>query len=331
MCPNLYFPSDDFSSADKDYDLAADYLELSAFFSQNNQALTSDLINASEISAEDDYSDVNEEVIDREEIVSAAVKRISSRATILGEVYPFKIDDNGDVLYFNGIDNLSLGCASYLLCLILSHLKSVSPVLTASSAYPSDSDIILLRRYFQYFATAAMAAEIGGGAWSFGHPRPDQSGFIQKLEEIWGVIRDGKIEIDSSAPTHPQDDQIDIFAWRGHPDNLPGFLFAGAQVATGKNWKDKSIKSHLRSVFWDRWFGKQPVSQMVCYHIIPFTRPDSLFRDDVTVLGNVLHRLRVPYRVQEAESLQSLGVQIEAFNELPNAVDWIKNYRSQHV
>lgn len=149
-----------------------------------------------------------------------------------------------------------------------------------------------------------------GQAWSFDHPRPDHSGFLEKLTGIWATLRDGCVDPDSSAPQSPKDDQIDVFAWRGHSDGLPGFLLAGAQVATGKNWKDKSIKSHLSDVFWKRWFGRQPVSQLLCYHIIPFARPDVDFRDDVLVLGNVLHRLRVPYRVDQAVELHAQGVPI---------------------
>ncbi len=65
---------------------------------------------------------------------------------------------------------------------------------------------------------------------------------------------------------------------------------------------------------------------MVCYHIIPFSRADDSFFDDVRVLGNVLHRLRVPYRVQEAVMLIEQGVLIEAFDLLPKAVQWLKTY-----
>lgn len=321
MSVTLYFPVDE-----ADPDLAADYLELTSFFSPDQQALTSDLINAQEIGAEEDYADVEEEIQVREDIVSQATRRIAGRQSAIGLAYPFELDENGTVLTFTGNDT-HLGQAAYLLCLILSHLKSISPVLEGSSVYPDEADIAKLRRYFQYFATAALAAEVGGQAWSFGHPRPDHSGFLEKLKEIWGFLRDGSVDPDPSAPQRPQDDQIDIFAWRKHPDGLPGFLLAGAQVATGANWKEKSIKSHLTDVFWKRWFGRQPVSQLTCYHIIPFARPDASFRDDVAVLGNVLHRLRIPYRVAQAADLHENGTSIEAFDLLPQTVNWLTEYR----
>lgn len=55
--------------------------------------------------------------------------------------------------------------------------------------------------------------------------------------------------------------------------------------------------------------------------------PDDTFRDDVLVLGNVLHRLRLPLRVMEAEALAKRGVAIEAFDELPDIVAWLQDYR----
>lgn len=325
MSTALYFPHDEFSERKPDFDLSADYLELTAFFSSDDNAFTKDLINASEIGADEDYADVNEEVILREEIVSGTVTRIAGRIRALGTSYPFVLDENGDVLSFRR-QNLTHGQAAYLLCLVLSHLKSVSPILDGSIVYPTDAEIRDLRQYFQYFATAALAAEIRGQAWSFGHPRPDSSGFLDKLKEIWQTLRDGSIDPDPSAPNSPKDDQIDIFAWRGHSDGLPGFLLAGAQVATGNNWREKSLKSHLTDVFWKRWFGRQPVSQLVCYHIIPFARPDVQFRDDVLTLGNVLHRLRVPCRVEQAAVLAGEGIAIEALDLLPQAAEWLEGY-----
>lgn len=217
MTVALYFPLDEATP-----DIGADYLELTSFFSRDNQAFTSDIINASEIGAEEDYGDVDAEINQREEIRSQVIRCIGDRKTALGDCYPFKLDAQGDLLIYQK-DSIEIGQAAYLLSLILSHLKSVSPILSGSSVYPHEDEVRKLREYFQYFATAALAAEIGGQAWSFGHPRPDHTGFFTKLKEIWGVLKDGMVDPDPSAPIHPQDDQVDIFAWKGHPDGLPGF------------------------------------------------------------------------------------------------------------
>jgi hypothetical protein len=325
MSVALYLPYDEFDNGPPNFDLAADYLELTAFFAQDQLAFTKDLINTSEIGAEDDYADVDEEMTNREEIVSGTVTMISRRARALDSSYPFELDENGDILTFLGREP-TLGQAAYLLCLVLSHLKGVSEVLAGTAFHPTDAEIRSLRLYFQYFATAALAAEIRGRAWSFGYPRPDSSNFKTKLEEIWRIFKDGCVEPGEDAPNSPKDDQIDVFAARLHPDGLPGFLLAAAQVATGDNWDKKSIRGHLDHVFCQRWFGRQPATTMVCYHIIPFSRPDSKFSDDVRQFGNVLHRLRVPYRVQEAAALVKQGIKIEAFDRLIEAVEWLQIY-----
>ncbi len=327
MNPVLYFPSDEFAGGETlDMDLAADFLELNALFSNDGQSFSEEIVNALELAAETEYEDVDDEIRTREEVAAGAVNRMASRKRVLATSYPFDIDDNGDVIFFTG-EQADLGHTAYLVSLILSNLQSVSPLLVGSGVHPTEEEVLRLRKYFQYLATAAIAAEVGGPAWSFGFPRPDRTGFFPKLSEIWESLRDGTVGADSSAPADPKDDKIDIFAWREQKDGLPGFLLLAAQVATGRDWKEKSLKSHVGGVFQQRWFSRRaPVSAMVAYHVIPFARPDEEFRDDVLVLGNVLHRLRVPFRVSEAIDLVSNGVAVEAFDQLDHASEWIQSY-----
>lgn len=325
MSAAVRLPSEEFGGAGPpNLDLAADYLELSAVFSEEKQSFSQDIVGALDVSADSEFDDVDAEMRNREEIANDAVGRMVSRKRALAATYPFELDDRGDVISFVAKERHP-GQTAYLVSLLLSNLRAVSPLLGDSEAHPSCDDVRALRQWFQYFATAALAAEIGGQAWSFGFPRPDGTGFSAKLTEIWGVLKDGSVEADPSAPNDPKDDGIDVFAWREQKDGLPGFLLAAAQVATGRGWKDKSIRSHVNHVFPDRWFGRRPVTRMVPYHVIPFARPDGEFRDDVRVLGNVLHRLRVPRRVSEADALARNG-QVEAFDRLDEAAEWIASY-----
>lgn len=324
--PAPYLPSDEFTGyGPPDLDLAADYLELKAVFSSEGQSFSEDIVDALELAAEAEYADVNAEMESREEVAAGAVARMTSRMRVLGAAYPFDLDRRGDAIVFTA-DEPDLAQSAYLISLLLSNLRSLSPLLDGSDLHPSDEEVRQLRQYFQYFATAAIAAEIQGPAWSFGHPRPDGTGFVKKLTEIWSVLKDGAVGVDPTAPAAPKDDQVDVFAWREQPDGLPGFLLVAAQVATGRNWKDKSIKSHIARVFAARWFERLPATEMVAYHVVPFARADDEFRDDVLVLGNVLHRLRVPRRVSEALDLIRDGVLIEAFDELDNAAHWLNSY-----
>lgn len=330
MNPALYLPADEFAEqfADvlsKNFDIAADFLELSALLSYEGQAFSNDIIRTLEQLAEGEYEDVDAEIKMREDAATAAVNCMASRKNILSESYPFEIDNYGDVVYFIG-DLYDVGQNAYLLSLILSNLKSITPLLNRDGVHPTAADERDLRRFFQYFATAAIAGEVGGQAWSFGFPRPDRSGFIPKLSQIWDTLNDGEVGAHASAPSSPKDDGIDVFAWRGHQDGLPGFLFVAAQVASGKNWESKSLRDHIGNAFPKRWFKTPPASNMIPYHVIPFVLPEERFRDKVHVLGNILHRLRVPSRVSEAVILVHEGVKVEAFELLAEASLWLQSY-----
>ena len=322
----VYLPPDAFGGVGPpDLDLAADYLELKAVFSEAGQSFSEDIVDALEIGADERPKDVNAEMEGREEVAAGAIARMASRKRVLRAAYPFEVDEWGDVVSFTASEP-DLGQVAYLVSLVLSNLRALTPLLDDPELHPTETEVRQLRQYFQYFATAAIAAEIGGPAWSFGFPRPDKTGFITKLSEIWALLKDGTVEPDPSAPRSPKDDKVDIFAWRQQRDGLPGFLLVAAQVATGSDWKDKTLKAHIDKTFQDRWFGRRPVTVMVAYHVIPFARPDGLFRDDVSKLGNVLHRLRVPGRVAEAVGLVQSGVMIEAFDQLGGAKEWIRSY-----
>ena len=324
----LYLPLDSVTGRTVDVDLMADYLELSAFFAVDATARSSDLINAIAVGATEEHVDADDEMrAGAEELRARAVNRVRVRQNVVGREYPFRLEPGGDVLACER-DEQSFGQAAYVLCLVLSNLMPRSQILSGSDLHPDVDEVRRLRRYFQYFATAALAGEVQGNAWSFGFPRPDGSGFVDKLEEIWRKLRDGRVERQAGAPERPKDDRIDVFAARVHADRLPGFLMAAAQVATGKDVREKSLKGHL-GVFRSRWFGRQPVTELVPYMIVPFATADKQFVDDVRVMGNVLHRLRVPGRVAEAGRLVEAGAAVEGYDLLADVVRWVGDYRDR--
>lgn len=328
MAVTLYLPTDSITSHPIDFNVAADFLELSAFLSETNSAQVSAIKNNIDIGASEESVDVDGEMHEgSEEVLSATVDLIDVRGRALGPAYPYKPDEGGDILECVWKGD-SLGQTAYILCLILSNLRSISPILDRSPAYPDEAQVSKLRVYFQYFATVALAAEIRGASWSFGFPRLDHSSFLTKLKEIWQVIGDGRVEAQVGSPTRPQDDQVDVFAARTHPDRLPGFLLAAAQVATGRNWKDKSLRGHL-SAFKSRWFGEQPATDFIPYMIVPFARSREELVDDVRVMGNMLHRLRVPRKVEEAKQVLGAGFAIETYDRLEEAVRWVADYRNR--
>ena len=329
MMDSLCFPIDEVTGASIDFDRVADYLEFIAFFSDDSTALSSDLTNQSGIGAADAHADLDEEMqSEDEDLVPSTVTRIENRHETLGSsAYPFDLDARGEVLTCN-LAQGSFGHAAYILSLVLSNLKSLSPILGDSRLHPDEPEVGRLRGFFQHFATAALASEIHGSAWSFGFPRPDGTGFLDKLTQIWQRLGDGSVERQPGAPRQPNGDQVDVFAARMHPDRLPGFPLAAAQVATGSNANEKSLKGHL-SAFKSRWFAAQPVTEFLAYMVVPFAKADDHFLDDVRVMGNVLHRLRVPRRVAEAAQLVAAGETIEGYDRLAEAAQWVADYRSR--
>jgi len=329
MTGSLCFPIDEVSGVSIDFDRTADFLELSAFFANDSTVLVSDLVNQSGIGAEADAADLDEELESgQEDLVASTVDRIESRQEALDSyAYPFNLDARGEILTCI-LDRESFGHAAYILSLVLSNLSTVSPVLGGSHLHPDEQEVRRLREFFQYFATAALASEIHGRAWSFGFPRPDGTDFLEKLGQIWRTLGDGTVERQPGAPQRPKDDQIDVFAARPHPDRLPGFPLAAAQVATGANAREKSLIGHL-GAFKRRWFATQPVTGFLVYMIVPFAMADDQFVNDVRDMGNVLHRLRVPRRVAEAERLVEAGETIEGYDRLQEAAQWVADYRDR--
>ena len=77
--------------------------------------------------------------------------------------------------------------------------------------------------------------------------------------------------------------------------------------------------------------GAQPATDFLPpYMVIPFARTPDEFVDDVRTMGNALHRLRLPRRVQEAAALAGSGLEIEAFDLLGNVSAWIREYQERN-
>lgn len=334
----LYFPIDEIVGRNTvNYDMAADFLELAAFSSVTKTASTSVIANEASIGALDDHVSVsdemegNDEQPNIEDLILGAAHCLIQRRHILNDLYPFKIGPNGDILEYRSFpcadQQRTIGRAAYMLGLLLSNLRAISPILDGSALHPNERQERELRRFFQYFATAAVAADIGGDAWSFGFPRPDGSGFLEKLSEIWKKIGDGTVQRQPGAPTQPKDDQVDVFAARRHKDDLPGFLVVAAQVATGRDYRDKSIKGHI-DAFRKRWYLPQPVTEFVAYMVVPFVMDRDMFIDTVRLAGNLLHRTRVTMRAAEAADLHRHRI-IEGYESMFEAARWIAHYREE--
>ena len=327
-----YFPHDSLFGTNLDADCAADVCELAAFLDDGGSFLLSDLRNDIEI-GQDEYEDVDAHNRMSSEPIDAAVAVIESRQKILGGAYPFELDDAGSTLTYSG--NLNWPRSAYLLSLVLSHLRALSPVLDTGNLQPSDAQVRELRDWFQKIAAPALAAELGGGlAWAFGHPRMDDLPFLRKLQEIWKEIDDGAVreEPPPGAPAQVKDDDIDVIAARPQPDGEPGFPIALAQVATGKGWASKSVRNHVQNVFFECWFVDRPASQVWSYHIIPFIIKAEVMRRQTLSLGHILHRLRLVRLLANAEQdVEGERIRSEGTEAFDHLILWLEAYRNDEA
>lgn len=333
---SLYFPLDEIvGDIDVNYEVAADFLELAAFSSATSRVSTSVIANEASIGAPDDPGNISDEMEggddnpNIEELILGAAHCLVGRQDMLSNLYPFGIDPEGHILEYRGLPNIDdhqiIGRAAYMFGLLLSNLRAVSPILDGSVLHPNPHQERYLRQFFQYFATAAVAADIGGDAWSFGFPRPDGSDFMEKLRKIWREIGDGAVQRQRGAPLQPKDDQVDVFAARSHKDGLPGFPLVVAQVATGRNYRAKSIKGHIQA-FRRRWYSPQPVTDFIAYMVVPFLMDKDTFIDTVGLAGNLLHRPRVAIRAAEAADIRKHR-QVEGYDLMIEAARWMARYR----
>ncbi len=324
-----YIPQDQLTNSRPDFALAADLIELTAFLAPDNRALVSDLLSALEI-GQDEYENLDEALQTRDRISSGTSIELETRSRQLAAAYPFALDTAGVVLTFTL--SKSWGRTLYLLSLILSHITSTrSPVLVQSGLLPTEQEIAKLRTWFQYCVTAGVAGEIGGDAWAFGWPRPDGSAFLAKLKTIWAYLKDGDVRHEplEGAPGKVKDDEVDVIAARIGCDGLHGFPIILGQVASGDNWRAKSLRGHTDEVFYPEWFSTTPASQTLVYHIIPFTVDGETIRRHTRRLGHLMHRVRLCYRAQEAQEALGRGaqMQIEGTATFTEVDRWLDQYR----
>ncbi len=152
----------------------------------------------------------------------------------------------------------------YLFCLLTSTIRDAR--ITGNIAALRQS----MANHFQAIATDAAAGVLNGQAISFGFPRPSGLGFRAALVEASRQMRLGRpLE---TPPLHSKrqekDAGIDVIAWRDFRDGRPSKLVLLGQVASGHNWKEKSVKNDTYRFF--GWFSERPSEHYIPSVFIPF-------------------------------------------------------------
>jgi len=320
----------------------ADWLELNALSSPDGQFGFGTLVSASDMSKDGQAEDIADEDISDETLVLAAQAEIARRHKIIGQEYPFRIAENGQSMHV--VSNISDTGAVYLLCLFLSHANDRTIV--PKKLAPKITDKV--RNLFQSCATVAAAGFVKGAAISFGWPRPNKTQFLKALKKAFKLFADGK-PVNQPRPAASQnvkDDGIDVMAWRPTADGLAGTQYLLGQVASGKDWVDKSVVAD--SVHFHKyWLKVQPACQHQDAMFMPFclepppqadksTTYDEVLRDHMQDLGyrygNMFYRYRIAQFVPEGIRLHAEGVHtVEGPESFADVRKWVRNYRKRLI
>ena len=307
-------------------EIQADWLELIAFLDPRGFAPVAELIGQQDPEWNQEVEDIGEADGALEDIAANAVAEIERRSHDLEGAYPFKMSEDGSSLILN--QDWTSAQAIYLFSLIISH--AVRSELLPAHFGPDDAELRTARDLFQVCATLAAAGHCNGPAYSIGWPRRDKTGFLEKLKEIWAHFGDGTVH-DTPLPGTPddlKDEGIDVIAWWPERDGQPGLGFLIGQVASGRNWKDKSVLPHLRR-FLSEWFSNPPVSKAHSAIFIPFTVADDQMRRTSSMHGYVVHRGRLARLAGSAPALAEMGVApIERLDEIDRVQSWLRDYKA---
>ena len=276
--------------------------------------------------ADPQHLDNNQDDVFLEKILLELRKRME----LLGDAYPFQLDANENSLEMK--QELSEGCYVYLFCLFLSNANKSEVFDLAEMRYELTNEA---RDLFQACATWAAAGLIGGCASAFGFPRPDGSGFLTALRGTYRDVGEGSIreELKPGVSEFPKDEGIDVVAWLPRRDGAPGTVYVLGQVATGDNWKHKSVVGDIRP-FHENWFDDLPPSTPLAAMIIPFCIPlvgEATLTQQISVLtsrfGIVLYRYVVPHLAQDGLKLARSDARrrIDRTNDMPRIEQWVSD------
>lgn len=312
----------------------ADYLELSAVCSLVGYVPFKEILYGFSIEDDVEVQDWADEDTEMESLVSAVQEVVANRLDRIGSAYPFQVSESGSRLLFGGgINSLT---ALYLFLLILSH-SSDRTIISEEKAPILTNEV---RNWFQSLSTIAAGGFVEGAAVSFGWPRPDRTAFAVAVKTTYQRFGEG-IPLEKPRPAAPKrvkDGGIDIIAWKQSIDGLSGKTYLIGQVASGANWKEKSVKQQAH-LFHKFWFSQAPSSEHKSSIFIPFALEpedpsdssvgyDALVKDYADMLtegfGDVFYRDRLAhYALRGIALIEAGNTEIDGFGDVPRIQTWV--------
>jgi hypothetical protein len=266
-----------------------------------------------------------------ENFIDRVRNEIQARVELLNGSYPFALSISGESLEFAHSETTDDGWI-YLFCLILSH-PSQGPILDGSYIPLINNEV---RNLFQACATFAAAGEVSGNSYAFGFPRPDRSNFLGKLTKIYQHFGEGTVVVSAvppGAPTSQKDAQIDVIAWSPVADSAAGKRYLLGQVASGKNWIEKTIKGGPIDSFHHVWFSRCPASLPIASIFVPFCCGSIIDGSNAETInhrtyefGHIFYRFRIPPLAKKGLELANAKatVIIERLDDMSKLRAWVE-------
>ncbi len=275
----------------------ADWVEFNVLISEFNNYRLCNLIRLSDEEQEEENPNIAEQDALNEGVLETVNEELSFRVDKLDYAYPFSFNDDQSELVILNPNEITKGGYIYLYCLIFSHVSREDVLKVDPPASNSDRDLM------QICATYAAAGFVRGNAVSFGFPRPDHTGFLRALKKTYDDFGEGTVvdAMPAGAPEQEKDSSVDVIAWENSLDGAAGCKYLLGQVASGKNWDQKSIKDGSINLFHDTWFTDKPPSTPIPAMFIPFCielQKEVTLRERLNFLtnkfGTLFYRYRLP-------------------------------------
>jgi hypothetical protein len=313
----------------------ADWLELRAIGSSRRKSTLAELLSGLDVGRDEESEDSADADAERDRLKAEVLDEIDRRINCIGASYPFRLGRRGAVLEFVApADNVG---AIYLFCLFLSHIADRS-IVPADLAPEADNRV---RDLVQVCCTVAAAGHVEGEASCFGWPRKDGLPFLDALKTLYKRIGEGAPhdEAPAGAPVYIKDGGIDVIAWRPAVDGMGITAYFVGQVASGKNWSEKSVKAD-EDTFHRFWFKSQIASPRTYGMFIPFClEPESpvvgetpekriegyLYRLTFQ-FGHMFYRYRIPEMAAKGLLQIEAGRFVGRAQELEDIRRWVDGY-----
>ncbi len=124
-----------------------------------------------------------------------------------------------------------------------------------------------------------------------GTSKADAGGFRRKLSQIAKRIGEGG-QIHTNEGYRPQDDNVDVIAWKGFSDKKVSQIIAFGQCKTGTSWQNRLSELNAES-FCKTWFSQQPVLTPTRMFFCAQYFPHEIWRLRANEAGLVFDRFRI--------------------------------------